>query len=718
MLTIALRHYQNGELQKAEEMLLELLQADKETAETLYYLGLIAHKKNRHRDAIEYLCRAITINPGQGNTHLILGDAYRSAGQIDQAIEAYRRAIHVDPSLAEAHNNLGDLYFQQNRLDEAATCFRRAIQIAPKLWPAYVNLGATHCRRNEFDEGKTCFEKAIEGAPDFAPAHVNLGHLFYNRGELNLALNCYERALEINYGSPIVHNNVGTIRYRLLEYQNAEQSFRHAISLWPEYADAHSNLANVLNEQGKVEEARQSYQHALRLRPSQPLLEFRLATTCPVIFPSAAEIDRYRKQLLEILGSYPARRMRVSVEELLTVGPYPPYALMYQGRDDCPIKLAYARVFRNCFDPMDAPHIVGKYRVGFVVTDGHEKIFLRSMRGVLKHLDKTLFDLSIICSNRGLGMLRGTLSDTGITLLPLLDDLPRAPHLMRAAAFDLLYYWEVGTDAANYFLPFMRLARVQCTSWGVQVTTGIPNMDAYLSSVLVEPHDAETHYSERLVRARTFLTYQYPQAFPKNGKTRMDFGFSPAQHLYLCAQQIGKFNPDFDAILAGVLRQDPHGILVITADRWGYVTRQLLKRFKRNMPDVIGRIAVLKRLSHEDYLALVAASDVILDPPYYGGVNTTYDSISLGKAVVSMPSDFHIGRYTSACFNKMGVAECVALTPDEFISLAVRLGIDAEHRSFVETKIRNANHVLFEDMESVREHERIFRELIESARGR
>lgn len=717
ILTIALQHYQNGELQKAEGALLELLQTDKGNAQALYYLGLIAHKKSRHHDAIDYLRKAIKINPGNKNVYLSLGDAHKSAGHVDMAIDAYHRAIRIDPGLAEAHNNLGDLYFQQNRLEEAAACFRRAIHIAPTLWPAYVNLGVTDCRRNEVDEGKACFEKAIEGAPDYELAHVNLGNLYFNRGESKLALGCYERALKINNRLPIVHNNVGVIHYRQLEYQNAEQSFRHAISFSPDYADAHGNLAHVLNEQGKVEEARHSYQHALRLRPAQPLLVFRLATSCPVIFASTAEIDRYRKQLLESLEGFAVRGLRASTEELITVGPYPPYALMYQGRNDCPIKIAYARVFRNCFEPLDAPRNVGKYRIGFVVTDGHEKVFLRSLRGVLKHLDKALFDISIICSGRSLGMLRTALSDTSIALLPFLDDLARAPQLMRAAAFDLLYYWEVGTDAANYFLPFLRLAPVQCTSWGVQVTTGIPNMDVYLSSALVEPHDAETHYSERLVRARTFLTYQYPQTIPKNGKTRMDFGFSPAQHLYLCAQQIGKFHPDFDIALAGILRQDPRGIVVITADKWGHVTNQLLKRLKRNMPDVMDRIAVLKRLSHEDYLALVTACDVVLDPPYYGGVNTTYDSISAGKPVVSMPSDFHIGRYTSACFSKMGVKECVASTPDEFITLAVRLGTDAEYRYSIETKIRDAGHVLFEDMESVSEHERIFREFIESARN-
>jgi hypothetical protein len=36
---------------------------------------------------------------------------------------------------------------------------------------------------------------------------------------------------------------------------------------------------------------------------------------------------------------------------------------------------------------------------------------------------------------------------------------------VRETACDLIYYWKVGTDALNYFLPFGRLAPVQCTGW-------------------------------------------------------------------------------------------------------------------------------------------------------------------------------------------------------------------------------------------------------------
>src|SRR3546814_8369575 len=65
---------------------------------------------------------------------------------------------------------------------------------------------------------------------------------------------------------------------------------------------------------------------------------------------------------------------------------------------------------------------------------------------------------------------------------------------------DLLLYTDIGMNAFSYFLAFARLAPVQCVTWGHPDTTGIPALDYFISNDLAEPEDAESHYSERLVR--------------------------------------------------------------------------------------------------------------------------------------------------------------------------------------------------------------------------
>ena len=64
-------------------------------------------------------------------------------------------------------------------------------------------------------------------------------------------------------------------------------------------------------------------------------------------------------------------------------------------------------------------------------------------------------------------------------------------------------------DIRTYFLAFSRLARVQCVTWGHPDTTGIPNMDYFISSNLIEPKEADEHYSEKLQRLNVLPTFYH-----------------------------------------------------------------------------------------------------------------------------------------------------------------------------------------------------------------
>jgi predicted O-linked N-acetylglucosamine transferase (SPINDLY family) len=109
---------------------------------------------------------------------------------------------------------------------------------------------------------------------------------------------------------------------------------------------------------------------------------------------------------------------------------------------------------------------------------------------------------------------------------------------------------------------------------------------------------------------------------------------------------------------------------------------------------------------------------VLLDPLYFSGVNTTYDGLSLGKTIVTCPSPYQRGRYTSACYHKLGLTDCVASNVDEYVTLANRLALDGDYRADLEQRIESASEVLFEDEVAVEEHQKFFSQLLSEARSR
>jgi predicted O-linked N-acetylglucosamine transferase (SPINDLY family) len=100
----------------------------------------------------------------------------------------------------------------------------------------------------------------------------------------------------------------------------------------------------------------------------------------------------------------------------------------------------------------------------------------------------------------------------------------------------------------------------------------------------------------------------------------------------------------------------------------------------------------------------------MLDPLHFGGGNTTYEALSLGKPVVTWPSQFLRGRLSLAMYRQMGYLEMVTDGAESFGSLAVRLARDTEFRAHASNEIREKAAVLFRDDEAVRGMERFFRE--------
>jgi protein O-GlcNAc transferase len=247
------------------------------------------------------------------------------------------------------------------------------------------------------------------------------------------------------------------------------------------------------------------------------------------------------------------------------------------------------------------------------------------------------------------------------------------------------------------------------------VTSGMRQVDYYLSNDLCEPARAERAYSERLIRSPSLLTWQRRPSALRKKRTREDFGVAEHEHFYLCPHKITKFHPDFDGLLGEILRHDRRGILVIPKDPYGYATRKLENRLRLTIPHVIDRIRFVPYQPVDGYYDLTAAADILLDPIHYGGGLTSFDGLGLGKPIVTLPGEFVRGRYTFGFYRAMGVEDCVATTPEEYVQIAVKLGTNRDWRARVAQEISQRGEAIFEEQASVSEYGRIFERLVEEA---
>lgn len=282
-------------------------------------------------------------------------------------------------------------------------------------------------------------------------------------------------------------------------------------------------------------------------------------------------------------------------------------------------------------------------------------------------------------------------------------------RLFHEAECDVLMHWQAGTDIMNYFLPFLPLAPVQCIGFGNHGTTGIGNIDYFVSSQLFERgHDAHQDYTETLVQFPGTTAWQSRPPLPPPAM-RSDFGLPHAGTLYFCPQRQAKLHPGFDPILNRILAEDPSGHVVFLQGSRPRSARMLQDRFSRTLGDAFPkRIHFVPSLDAEGYYRLLSLMDVVLDTPVYSASLTGYDAFAYGIPIVTMPGRHMVQRYAAGLYERMGVAGPVANSVDEYVRLALQLGQNADARSQIKSEIQERCAVLYQDIGVVEQYNEFF----------
>ncbi len=550
-------------------------------------------------------------------------------------------------------------------------------------------------------EAEAAFRSALRIDPGFADASFNLGNALRQQQRLAEAEECYRQAATSN---PL---HAGALT-NLALVQDAQGRKEDA-------AQALVRLGNVLQDLGRSEDAVRAYLESQNRVPN-PGVEVLGALVMPVIPMSVAEMDESRQRVATALMTLGARG--IALPDPLRYASSTIFYTAYHGRNDRELRTQIANFYLGACPDLGwiAPHCAGysgpsdRIRVGIVSR------YLRPDHPIGKHfgaigerLDGSRFEV------QRFGFDRGNTPAAGTTMLPD-DDLAAMRERLAQARLDVLLYPDIGMEPCTYFLAFGRLAPVQCVTLGHPVTTGIPNVDYFVSSATLEPRGAQQHYSEALVRLADLPSVIRKPAAAGPAPRREDFGLPANARLYACAQNPIKFHPDFDAIVASLLRRDPQGVLVLfNGEKNDHWNRLLLQRFNLSMPDVAARVAVLPFLRLDAFLGFLATADAVLDTPHFSGGTTSYEAFALGIPIVTWDGEFARGRQTAAHYRKMGLPELIADSPDRYVNLALRLAQDKAWRTQRQQDIKRRHHVLYDNDAVIAELGRFFGEAVAAA---
>lgn len=640
------------------------------------------------------------------------------AGDLQMAEDLYRDVLRIEPDHFYALHYLGVLYCQSGNFDSAINHIKKALQSNPSDSHAYYNLGIALQSKGLRDEAIGAYEKALHLNPGNADAFVNLGILYKDNGRYDDAVMCFRNALQINPSLLPAHNNLGIVLKQKGQLDDAIASFKKTLELGPDSPDTLFNLGTSLMEQGNVDEAAEKFEKVLSHRPDSFIAKLaHCIAQIPVIHLDETSLHisrkKYLDELIQLEDMLSLSDTRKIEDAALAVGSMQPFYLAYQGFNDCKLQKIYGdlvcRIMGLRYPQFAERHAMPFHsageplRIGFV--SGYfcnHSVWKIPIKGWIENLDKERFELY------GYYTWNKKDKETAIAkhifkrFVDNIDSFEDLCNIIKSDDLHILIFPEIGMDPLTLRLAALRLAPIQCASWGHPTTTGLPTIDYFLSSDLMEPRDAEDHYTEKLIRLPNLSVYYGPPDLQISNFNREYFGLQPDTVIYHCCQAIYKYLPQYDEVFPRIAREVRNcKFLFASHPNSAWITDLFRKRITRSFERFDLRaekfVVFLPFLDVDKYNALYYLSDVFLDPIGWSGCNSALEAITHNLPVVTLPGDLMRSRDSLAILTIMGVGETIASSPDHYADIAIKLANNADYRKYIGQKISKNKNRIYRD---------------------
>lgn len=697
-----------GQLPEAREALKGVYQLDETRTDAICALARIEREHGELDEARNLLADKLPKHPQDSGILFELGCLFHETGQLEFALNYYRDAIRLKPDLADAWHQLGRLFQQLERYPQAEEAYQHAIELAPEEARFWNSLGLLHYFGNQADQARPALAKAVELRPERAAYHLNLGMAWLLEvAELEQAIKSFEMALRLNPEFSREMLSLGDHFMHQGQPYMARPFYRCALLGKVDRFDLYVKLAQCAERECDMQMALDYYRQALDIKPDQWLLQVRAALLLPMVYQSPEDVMLWRGRFvsnLEHLHDMVKReKLPRSIQSLSMYSPA--FLLAYQGIDNKRLLERMSQLWGKLFALPSTPRVSPrehKRKFGLVSAF----FFDHSIAGAYLELVRELLRRGHEVHTFSLGLRKvdqvtiELQSTTRWQVLATDQQLPKLADKIISADLDVLIFPEIGLDPLTYFLAHGRLAPVQAQLFGHPASSGIDNMDYFITDALCELDNAQSHYSESLIlMPRSPFCYSRPKA-PEPVLSRADLGLPPelqTGRLYLVPGTLFKIHPNHDALFARILQKDDEARIVMIQPSTHQWQDKLWMRFERTLKPWLDRIHFVPWMDQDRFYSLLLQADAVLDTLHFTAGNVAYQAFGLGVPMVTLPGSFLRSRTTYGLYHQMGFLDLVADNTEEFADLALRLARDKEWQGRMRERVYTLSEPLFDD---------------------
>ena len=400
----------------------------------------------------------------------------------------------------------------------------------------------------------------------------------------------------------------------------------------------------------------------------------------------------------------------------------PIFNLSYDQYENLEINTKIVQILRKIYPEVNQNYknkstdkLNEKIKIGFISEFFSNHTIAKLFKGIIFNLDKNKFEPFIFHSYKTekSPIFQEFINheiNSDLKNIVLSKNFQKNIEEIQRTNLDIIFFPDIGMSSEFYYLSFIRFAKTQITSWGHPITTGNDSIDYFLSSKLLETENSQKKFSEKLILSDYLPMYFYK---PKIQKKLLDDQMIK-KNVYFCSQNLMKFHPHFDEIIAKILRKDKKAKILFIKDKSEILSKKIIDRFKKNSLIDFDRINFLGKMSVEEYINLCGSSSVLLDTLYFGAGNSFHESMFYGTPTVSMPTENLKSRIVLGAYKQMQIENPpIVNSIDDYVETSVDIA-NKNPSEMLELKKyfqKQANTHLFENKNFLHEINHIFKNL-------
>jgi protein O-GlcNAc transferase len=720
---------------------------------TLLNLGRAEREAGRREDAIAAFRRALALKRDSADGWSLLSNALRELGRFGEALDAGREAERHDPWFGDGHLNAGVALHQLGQLAEAAVCYLAASGFAPSRRAALANLKVALAdpRWGAAPAGAVAHAalssvRRLAGAPDDVAALEALARSERESRRLPTAIALLERAASLA-PSPARWHELGALACELGLIEQAQRRLLAAFDALPPNdtparLEQYRRFAAWIVDEPRIRLGSPAWHAILERCPDDdfalvnlgvtlqrqgyPTLATRLAERAIALRPRSVEAQVNLGSALADLGrfeeAHAAYRRVIELAPSFTGAASNALFCLHFEPSVTPERLlaehlAFARRFADPLAPVArrstrARDPERRLRVGYVSPDLRRHPVGFFFEPVLAAHDREGFE--IYCYSDALRPDETTKRLAGLSAR-FVDSAtwPDAKLAEQIADDEVDILVDLaGHTARNRLLVFARRPSPIQVSWlGYFDTTGLAAIDYRIADQHSLPPELERQFVERVVRLpRSSNCFLHPPAPEPAPPPCLERGFVT----FGCFNNPAKLTREVIATFARILRGSDSSRLML--EYGGFDDPGLGERFRGWLGDegiAPERVSLVGHAPLRRFLASFAQVDIALDPFPYSGETTALHTLWMGVPLVAIEGPTLVQRLASRVLRVAGQGGWVARTPDEYVSLALRLAGDREGlaSSRVSLRARLEASPLFDHCGVTRELEAAYREM-------